>query len=198
LHFVPLVPIGALAMCSRTHRLLVVGLTLLCLRSTPISAQQAPASDAVAILDRVMNFRIFWLGDTTPLAACSAFTVLGRPADFPVRLSRYVLPLLDRDPSTCDRPPVQQSKSWCPIVNLEKITIADSVATVDLTVSRDHYRYRETYRATRYRMGNPRSSFPPRSIWFVDGVTLSGIATVHQGANPGDFAPASRVCPGHR
>lgn len=179
-------------MCSRTNRLVAVCLTLLFLSASSVDAQDDSTSSGVAILDAVMQFRVIWLADTTPLATCSAYAVLGRPADFPAKFSRYVVRLLDQDTNTCDRPADERRSGLCPVVHLEKVVIADSVATVDLMVSRGHYRHRQIYAITRSRLS--RSGKP---LWDVGTVTLTGIMHVNVGTNPGDVGPNGPICPGH-
>lgn len=148
-------------------------------------AQSAGTSDRVVILDRVMEFRLAWLGDTTPLWACPAFKLLGQPRDFLQKLSGNVRALLDQDVTTCDDPSARRARASCPRVELEKIVNSDSVATVELIVWHGEYRHRETYTVSR----------SSGSIGGVQAVKLSGFIQVLHGFNPGDLGPDGPICP---
>jgi hypothetical protein len=159
---------------------------LLLAASASVVAQETRTSDPVAILDRVLGFRQAWFGDYTPLAACSAFTVLGRPRDFPGKLSPSAVALLDRDVSACDKPPIQRFNAWCPIMQLLKVSIVGSAATLELRISRGEYNHRETYTVTRDSIFG----------WNVGQVKFSGFLQIEHGANPGDLGPNGPICPG--
>jgi hypothetical protein len=146
-------------------------LVLLCSLPAVVDAQEVVASDAVAALNRVMHFRLFWLRDPMPLATCTAFEVLGRPADFPSKLSPFVAQLLDQDANTCGRQE-GATRAGCPIVQLERLSLLDPTATVELLVNTGHYLHRERYVLERRVLDRERRKF---TAWSVQTVVLSDV-----------------------
>jgi hypothetical protein len=177
----------SIAMTTRSRTCWSIALALTCLmtRNEAADAQEPGITDAVAILNAAMGFRVAVLHDSTQLETCSALAVLGRPADFPQKLNAYVLKLLDRNAIVCDQPRVPQANMSCPLVRLQKLTIADSTATLDLMVTRGESLHREIYTLMRY----------PRVGWGFRSVTLSGYLEVLWGVNPGDRGRDGPVCP---
>lgn len=174
-------------MPSRSHSWISLTMTLLLLSGRSVVAQDAGVSNAVGILNAAIGFRGAVLRDSTLLETCSAFAVLGRPADFPAKLNPYVVQLLNRETNTCDQPAANRTNMWCSLVRLQKLAIADSTATLELTVSRSDFTHREVYTVIQ----------SPGSRWGVRSVTLSGFMQVLWGANSGDVGPNGPICP-HR
>lgn len=165
------------------HGALAMAMALLCL-CAPRAAAQTEASDASLVLEQVMQFRITWLGDSTPVYACSAWLAAGRPSDLFGTWGVARHRLFDRPVEECATPDAKGAPVAHTIVRVHSVSIADSVATVVLNVERGHYFHRQEYRVDRIRIG---PAGRQRRLWKVRDVVLSGL--MHVNRPP----PAARV-----
>ena len=154
-----------------------LGLMPLTIASVPLgvcAAQPARVSAPTAVMGAVMRYRLYWLGDSTPFAACPAYRALGRPADFPSALEPAWARLLDRDVGSCDAGTPAAAVPQGPVVRTDTLILADSTAELRLTVRRGEYRHQQRYTLRR-------SPFGPSGSWWVESVWLSAGIQVHGG-----------------
>lgn len=122
------------------------------------SAQQAHADPAPDIVGEVMEYRLYWMGDSTQFNACRVYEHIGRPANFPAVLSVAARRLLDRPADPCGKGELPPRR-----VAIHSVTVGDSVARVSVFVLKGEKRHREDFRLRGGRSGP----------WEVEEVTLS-------------------------
>lgn len=130
--------------------LLACGLALFV---NPAKGQQEPTATA-GLLETVMEYRVFWMGDsTTTFIACQVYERSGRPDGFPESFSVAARRLLDRQTDSCEpQPDLPVSR-----ISIHSVAAGDSSAQVSLFVLNGEKRHREDY--TLLRAGHSR--------WFV-------------------------------
>lgn len=101
--------------------------------------------EPVRILDAVMQYRRFYLTDTTKLDTCQLLETLHRPATFPDRLEASSRAMLDLPVANCDNGRVNPYSPYRPIVRLDSIVIGDSLHRVGLYVQHGEYSHHELY-----------------------------------------------------
>ena len=104
-------------------------------------------SGPLALVNAVMRHRAMIVGDSTRFDACSVYTAVGRPADFPAGIDPSVVRLLDRTTTPCAGDPARVSVAR-PRYFVRVDTVAPGTGAaprVTLTVTRGEYRYRESY-----------------------------------------------------
>ena len=141
-------------------------LAIACAR--PTSGQPGPdvgrTSAEVGVFNAAVGFRLAWLGDSTRIAACQAFSVLREPADFQTNVFEVYRRLLDADVSTC-RGAGSKAPGARNLVLLDSLALSDSTADLYMTVRRGENQHKQHYRMHRTQLGS-------RAIWSVAAVRL--------------------------
>lgn len=93
-----------------------------------------------------MQFRHYWMRDSTPFDACSIYEVPNRPADFPNGIESPQRDLLDwaTDPCTPVETP-SSSMGWPQRITLQALTITEWVAYAHLNVQHGENIHQEDY-----------------------------------------------------
>lgn len=120
------------------------------LGAVPLHAQDAARHSAkLRAINAVMDFRLSWAGDSTKFDACSVFTALDRPTDFPNGILAPFHRLLDRTTEPC-ADDASRAASQYPtyVVKVDSLSLADSTGAVLLTVRKHEHRYFEHYELT--------------------------------------------------
>lgn len=111
------------------------------------AAWSQPAGDPLLMraVSSIMDYRLNWLGDSTPFRACAIYEATGRPASFPEGLAPGVLRGLDRVTDLCADPerttPLQNQR----FVRVDSITVRGDTAYGFVTVRKGEQRYLEEY-----------------------------------------------------
>jgi len=117
--------------------------------STDADAQTSLASDPVAVLNAVMRYRMFWLGDSTKFDTCAAFEAVGKPAGFPKGIDKFFLSLLDADVSECSRPARERARVSGARVVVDVVAAMPAIGELRLSVRRGEYGHTEKYSLVR-------------------------------------------------
>ena len=124
----------------------LLGLVLLAaMRGTPARAQQTKEA---ALVNAVLDYRAHWVGDSTVVDACSVYSALGRPANFPAGIDTSLIRLLDRVREPCANDSARAVFRWPRyFVSVDSISIggASGGARVSVRVVKHEYSYRERY-----------------------------------------------------
>jgi hypothetical protein len=126
------------------------------------AAAQQPASAEAAVLDRVMEYRRYWLEDSTSFVACQVYERIGRPADFPAGLSEPSGRMLDHPEQPCSNPGLNRRR-----VAIYSMSVGETSAEVSLLVLKGERRHREDYVLAR----GPGNAV----VWRVDKVSISSM-----------------------
>jgi hypothetical protein len=129
------------------HQILTRGARLALFGLATITADAACQSvhPELAAVNTVLDFRLNWIGDATPLNACSVYTATGRPADFPAGILPPLARGLDRIEAPCDGRAPGVPGAWTPEVLVDSIAVHGETATVFLTIHKGELTYREEY-----------------------------------------------------
>jgi hypothetical protein len=113
---------------------------------TPVALGAQTSATTLRAVNRVLEYRAFWVGDSTRVDACSLFQSLGQPTGFPAGINPQVAFLLDRASEPCADDPQRAARSWPrAVVRVDSVTAGDSVVRVRLTVMKGENVYREAY-----------------------------------------------------
>lgn len=158
------------------------GAAVLVLAATVLAqplAGQAPSSglgdERLAVVNAVLQFRLYWMEDATPVDVCSLYVQAGRPAGFPAGIPtelRDALGLLSGVAAVIDPPVCPASADAVPkprLVQFVRMAVADSVATVRLSVRKGDQAHLEDYSVRRGALGG----------WVAVEVRLWGTLYVH-------------------
>lgn len=130
------------------HQVLTRGalLALFCLATDAADAGcQTPVSREIAAVNTVLDFRLNWVGDTTPFNACSVYMAAGNPADFPAGILPPLARGLDRAGAPCEGRISGTPGAWTPEVLVDSIAVRGETATVYVTVRKGEISYYEEY-----------------------------------------------------
>jgi hypothetical protein len=127
----------------RRHAVAAAGLVAL-MAAMPAHAQEPKG---LAVVNAVLAHRAHWVGDRTPVDACSVYEALGRPASFPAGIDSALVSLLDRTIQPCTADSTRAAVRWPPrFVRVDTLQVSGSAAPrVVLTIVKGEYRYREQY-----------------------------------------------------
>ena len=152
---------------------LVVGVLAV---TEPVCAQSGAGfeSQGVGIFNAVMKFRLGFMGDSTRVASCLAYRVLGQPGDFASAIPREYSRHMDRDPAICTRGDSTTVSATSSIVTMDSVAITDSTAILHATVFRAEFVHRQHYSLRSQMLGR-------RRIWTVSRVVLDGATHVYPG-----------------
>lgn len=143
----------------------------LALGVTQAHAQQQGGDAVARALNTVMNFRLYWMGDSTRVDACSVYQALGSPEDFPVRVGSSVRPLLDRTTEPCVAGDSSRVTVRWPLnyVRVDSVSVSgDSTARVHLTVRKQsEQRHFETYDVVDIARDRPLAWIREVRIWGI-------------------------------
>lgn len=117
--------------------------------SNEADAQTSFASDPVAVLNAVMRYRMFWLGDSTKFDTCAAFEAVGKPPDFPKGIDKLFLSMLDADVSQCGRPASERVRIRGARVVVDVVAAMPAIGELRLSVRRGEYGHTEKYSLVR-------------------------------------------------
>lgn len=137
----------------------------LCCVTAEISVAQAKEAQLARGLEAVLQYRHFWMGDTTALDLCSS-TASTRGVDSAIAERwRKAVRVADCEHRPAGKRP--RERVW-----LRSITMADTVGSAELQVMRGEYSHLERY-----------SLRPRGKIWVVIEVVLNGGLQVHPSAH---------------
>jgi hypothetical protein len=125
---------------TRCAQLAVLGLVTV---ATDANCQSA--NREIAAVNTVLDFRLNWMGDATPFNACSVFTALGAPVDFPAGIQSPLVRGLDRTTAPCEGRAPGVPGAWAPQVLVDSIAVRSETATVYVTVRKGELSYYEEY-----------------------------------------------------
>lgn len=129
------------SLLTRGGRLALASLVVL---TSEVGCQSTPAQTAA--VNTVMDFRLNWVGDSTPFNACSAYQAVGRPADFPAGILPGLRRGLDRPGNApCEGRTPGTPGAWRPEVVVDSVSVRGETAIVYVTVRKDEISYREDY-----------------------------------------------------
>lgn len=147
----------------------------------PLAGQEpapGPGDERLAVMNAVLQFRLTWLEDTTPVDVCSVYEHSGRPAGFPAELQpelRNALGLLSgveavTAPPVCPAPIGAAPRERR--IQFEHVTVGDTLAAVRMLVRKGEQVHREDYvvkmgivggwRAVEMRLWGPTYYYSPR------------------------------------
>lgn len=143
----------------RLFLLIHAALIALCAAPMPGAAQETPDTAAISVVRAVMEHRIIWLQDPTLFNPCRLYEVLGRPDDLGRALGPRASRLLDQREEPCASPTLRAP------ITLLSVEVGDSIAAVQLSVTRGEYTYTEDYTLRKPEW---------RDWWGVSEIRMSG------------------------